>query len=315
MAKTSGFIFYYDKTEHNKRGDIVKIKVILTGGTIGSENRGGVIYDNAEKDIVDFYQSKTQSDIVFEKFYPYNILSENISIENWNSLIEELKKDNTCYDGIIITHGSDTLSYTSAMVSLFCKNTRVPVVLTGADKVLSDPLSNGLENFATAVSLIRDKRIGVWTSFSGIFSASCIMEADCFTDRFRRGGMPEDYKEDFAGVFIADNKNFPENFHFKNRVKIIKEYPFADYSNVVIKEEEKAVLLVGYHSGTANENTVKTLLHKCKEKNIKLYLQGQKTNGGMYSSTDSLAKQGVNILYDMTPEFAFAYLMFMVQDF
>ena len=278
----------------------MKIKVIMTGGTVGSEEKNGVISNDKNKDVVAHWKEKSKSDIEFTKAYPYSILSENICIENWEMLLQELKKDITGYSGIIITHGSDTLSYTSAMVSIFCRDFKIPVVLTGANKVLSHPDSNGISNFEKAVDIIRENKTGVWTVFDGIYPANCIMEANCFTDKFSLGECSEKYPE------------FNFDIKFKNKVMIIKEYPFADYSAVDLANDVKAVLLVGYHSGTANENSVKVLAEKCINKGIDLYLQGLSSKSGIYSSTDNLMKSGVTPLYDMTAEYAFAFLMFEI---
>ncbi|MGN0459397.1 MAG: asparaginase domain-containing protein [Ruminococcus sp.] len=278
----------------------MKIKVIMTGGTVGSEEKDGVICNEKNKDVVALWQDKSNSNIAFTKVYPYSILSENICIENWEMLMQEISKDKAGYSGIIITHGSDTLSYTSAMVSIFCKEYKIPVVLTGANKILSDPESNGISNFEKAVEIVRENRTGVWTVFDGIYPANCIMEANCFTDKFSLGQCSDRYPK------------INSEIKFKNKVMIIKEYPFADYSTFDLSNEVKAVLLVGYHSGTANENSVKTLAEKCRNKGISLYLQGLSSKSGVYSSTDNLLKSGVTPLYDMTVEYAFAYLMFEV---
>ena len=278
----------------------MKIKVIMTGGTVGSEEKDGVISNEKNKDVVALWQNKGDNDIKFVKVYPYSILSENISICHWELLLQELRKDTTGYSGIIITHGSDTLSYTSAMVSIFCKDFSIPVVLTGANKVLSDPTSNGIYNFGKSVEIVKENKKGVWTVFDGIYPANCIMEANCFTDKFSLGECPDKYPD---GDFVTK---------FKNKVMIVKEYPFADYSAVDLANDVKAVLLVGYHSGTANENSVRVLAQKCRDKGISLYLQGGSSKSGIYSSTYNLIKSGVTPLYDMTAEYAFAFLMFEI---
>lgn len=273
----------------------------MTGGTVGSEEKYGVISNEKNKDVVAFWQGKSKSNVEFTKVYPYSILSENICTCHWNMLLQELKKDIAGYSGIIIIHGSDTLSYTSAMVSIFCKDFKIPIVLTGANKVLSDPESNGISNFEKAVDIVRDNKIGVWTVFDEVYPANSVMEANCFNDKFTLGECSGRYPDvDFA------------NIKFKNKVMIIKEYPFADYSNIHFPNDVKAVLLVGYHSGTANEKSVKILAERCKSKGIKLYLQGLSADSGVYSSTDNLIKGGVIPLYDMTTEYAFAYLMFEI---
>jgi L-asparaginase/Glu-tRNA(Gln) amidotransferase subunit D len=74
------------------------------------------------------------------------------------------------------------------------------------------------------------------------------------------------------------------------------------------------VLLIGYHSGTANENSVEALLKQCKKFNIPLYLQGVSYESGLYSSSENIIKKGAIPLYDMTPEYAYAYLIFKVNS-
>ncbi len=272
----------------------------MTGGTIASEIRDNIIYNCGEKDIVDYWQeSNSNEEITFEKIKPYSILSENIEIENWNMLLDELRKDYDDYNGIIITHGSDTLSYTSAMVSIFCKDFSVPVVLTGSNKVLSDNTGNGVPNFHKAVGIITRGKTGVWTVFDEVYSSDSIQEANCFNDRFE------------AGRCFLKAPSFDKNIVLKNNVLMIKAFPFADYSIINIDHTIKAVLLIGYHSGTANERAVDILLNKCRKRNIPLYLQGQAREAGVYSSAHDMVNSGIKIFSDVTPEYAYAYLMFI----
>ena len=96
----------------------MKIKVILTGGTVGSEKVNGIVKNNKDSNIASMWKEKFNSNIDFDVVNLYSILSENIKIKNIEMLFAELIKDYSDYKGIIITHGSDTLSYTSAFVSI-----------------------------------------------------------------------------------------------------------------------------------------------------------------------------------------------------
>ena len=288
---------------------ILKIKVILTGGTIGSEKQSGIVHSGVSRDIVSYWLEKCSEEksrnIEFFKVSPYSVLSENISLDNWQALTEELTRDYSEFEGVIITHGSDTLSYTSAMVSIYCKDFPIPVVLTGANKVLSDKESNGYGNFDKAVDIVKQGKTGVWTVFDNVYSADSVMEADYYTDSFSRGNTPQQ-------EVILKSK---EKIIFKNKVMIIKEYPFADYRGIVIDSSVKAVLVIGYHSGTANEKAIDLLYEKCKKQGVELYLQGLNSESAVYSSTDKMRKRGVNIIYNDTPEYAFAKLMFKVNGY
>lgn len=278
----------------------MKIKVILTGGTVGSEKTDGVVRNNPNSNIASLWKEKFNSNIHFDVVQLYSILSENIKINNLELLLNELQKDYSDYNGIIITHGSDTLSYTSAFVSIYCSEYKIPVVLTGADKVLSDSTSNGYSNFTKSVELIMDKRIGVWTVFDRIYNADSVMEADYYTDQFIQGNLP------FKKVQPK------ENITFENKVMMIKMYPFSDYSLLKFGDDVKACLVIGYHSGTADEDAVRVLLDKCNNQKIPLYLQGLNKECAVYSSSNNLEKLGVNIIYNATPEYSFASLMIEV---
>ena len=79
----------------------MKIKVIMTGGTVGSEEKNGVISNDKNKDVVALWQGKSNSNIDFTKVYHYSILSENICTENWEMLLQELSKDKSGYLSLI----------------------------------------------------------------------------------------------------------------------------------------------------------------------------------------------------------------------
>lgn len=90
-----------------------KILVILTGGTIGSRVEGKIINTTAASSyrLIQLYNEKYADDTEFEVIQPINILSENLTPIEWGILCNcILELDFEKYEGIIITHGSDTLS-------------------------------------------------------------------------------------------------------------------------------------------------------------------------------------------------------------
>ena len=99
----------------------MKIKVILTGGTVGSEKVNGVVKNNKDSNIALMWKEMFNSNIDFEVVNLYSILSENIKTENIEMLFAELRKDYSDYKGIIITHGSDTLSIPQHLFLYFVK--------------------------------------------------------------------------------------------------------------------------------------------------------------------------------------------------
>ena len=113
-----------------------KILVIFTGGTIGSAINGETIDVDSNckfRLVADYKLFYGEKD--FECVQLYNILSENTGFLHWETLIDYLLKvDTENYSGIIITHGSDTLSYTSALLGMYFRHIEIPVFVIASNK-------------------------------------------------------------------------------------------------------------------------------------------------------------------------------------
>ncbi len=128
------------------------VKVISTGGTIASkvDYRTGAVTSqfSAEEIVSDIPELAEICKI--DATLLYNILSENMKPEYWIELAREvyrsLKKD---YEGVIITHGTDTMHYSSAALS-FMVSTPKPVVFVGAQRSSDRPSSDAAINMICA---------------------------------------------------------------------------------------------------------------------------------------------------------------------
>ena len=164
-------------------GIYLKIGVIFTGGTIGStiDQSGHIVADKDNRDflLLNLYRHKFTLQDEFVIRTPYCILSENLSgreLELLVACVNELKEK---VDGIIITHGTDTLQYTAAALGYVYSNLAIPIVLVSSNYVLEDSRANGLTNFACAVSFIHaGQGHGV---FVRVILLKFIAEQDCKT--------------------------------------------------------------------------------------------------------------------------------------
>jgi len=97
----------------------MKILFIFTGGTIGSTLKDGNVIATDEKKsykIIEAYGKKYTIDFEYDVCEPYTELSENNTGEHIRMLSTCIRSKLDCgYDGIIITHGTDTLQYSAAM--------------------------------------------------------------------------------------------------------------------------------------------------------------------------------------------------------
>ena len=107
----------------------MKILVIFTGGTIGTSIKNGWadIDNNAKYVLLDSYNNKHK--IEFVTASPYSTLSENLSAKHLNLLQKEIGDNLTKdFDGIIVTHGTDTLQYTATAIEYAFNGCEIPIV-------------------------------------------------------------------------------------------------------------------------------------------------------------------------------------------
>lgn len=136
----------------------MNILVIFTGGTIGSrlnEDEGVICAGHeAPYNLIENYVDN--GTVSFCTMEPYKILSENLAAGNIEMLVNLIQVHYKKYDGIIVTHGTDTLQYTAAALDIMFDNADIPIMLVSSNYVLTDDRANGQKNFNAAVSFIKD---------------------------------------------------------------------------------------------------------------------------------------------------------------
>ena len=150
----------------NKKQEIApkKILIILTGGTICSFlNEKGEQHSDTQKAealIVHNFRNgqskyRSESDVIFHTEKPLDVLSENMTVEMWQTLSDKIKTyDFSLYDGVIILHGTDTLAYTSSFLSILLAGIKIPVFMVSSQLPLYNENANGNANFRCAVEKI-----------------------------------------------------------------------------------------------------------------------------------------------------------------
>lgn len=307
----------------------MKILVVLTGGTIGSKLDSGIISVAKPENLmlISMYRQKYGDNEDFEVVAPLNVLSENMTASVWQKLLDFLYSVNTeNYDGIIITHGSDTLSYTASMLGIALCGLKIPVVLVASNYVLTDSRANGVDNFYAAVEFIKNSGLtGVYVSYKNsdtceIYLSTKIVKADCYLDKFKSFDEKPLCRVTQSGVFfnkkLPDVKRGEENIiisnGFKNKVAVISPYPSLDYDMFSFSDDVKAVLHLTYHSGTAciqEKNSVLEFIKRCKQSDIDVYFSSLKSKENVYDTTAAILSAGGKPLYNISEESSYAKLM------
>ncbi len=292
----------------------MKILVIFTGGTIGSSLKKGWISNDSETNylLINNYLKETNDTVtVFDTCSPYSILSENLTSVELN-LLQKCVADNLNkgYDGIIITHGTDTLQYTAAALSYAFSDSKIPLVLVSSDYPLADSRANGGKNFCAAVKFIKSGLSGgVFVSYKNTNENKTSVHV---------GTRISQYTEATANLYSIDGEPFAfcdENVSLNPNYKQSKStvgkgnVEYCDAPRILVIEsrpgdnftyslsECKAVILRPYHSGTLNtENeALKALCSQAKERNIPVFAVNIK-EGASYESTAVYDELGLEIL-------------------
>lgn len=142
-----------------------KILLLTTGGTIASAQTEEGLSPTITGDglaqsvgtMLDTF-SVTVRDIL-------HLDSSNMQPEEWEFIARQVYDHCYSFDGIVITHGTDTMSYTAAALSFMLQGIPIPVVLTGAQLPITHPLSDAMDNLRTAFAMAASGRGGVYLAF------------------------------------------------------------------------------------------------------------------------------------------------------
>lgn len=317
-----------------------KIFVVLTGGTIGSrvEGRQIDVTDESPYRLLNLYNKTYGDEKAFEVINPFTILSENMNLHYLSQLVR-IMWDLPYRDcaGVIIAHGSDTLSYTAALLGMALRHVPVPVVLIASNYPLGTKKSNGLVNFRSAVELIRTHLFrGVYCIYknnkgeNSVYLGTRMTEADAYLDQFGSfGGVPLGTMED--GVFCYNggtpNPSFPQIRGrrspvapncpvFDKTILMIRSYPGLDYRSFDLGSRPAAVLCYLYHSATActegEGNSILDFIDRCHKEGIPVYIASAKLSAGKnYVTSRTIRDKGAIPMGNISPEAAYAKLLLL----
>jgi glutamyl-tRNA(Gln) amidotransferase subunit D len=133
------------------------IVILHTGGTIASKvdyETGAVVARYTPEEIVTQFPELSELANIQSRLIS-NMFSEDMRFSNYNVLAKEIEKEvKNNVDGIVITHGTDTLHYTAAALSFVLEGLGVPVILVGAQRSSDRGSSDAAMNLICAVEFI-----------------------------------------------------------------------------------------------------------------------------------------------------------------
>jgi L-asparaginase len=313
------------------------VLLIYTGGTIG------MMQDAHTNELRPFdFRSLTQQIPELNKFdiglssiaFKKPIDSSNMHPVVWVEIAKTIKDNYNKFDGFVILHGSDTMSFTASALSFMLENLAKPVVLTGSQLPIGIIRTDGKENLITAIEIAGTKIKG-----KPLVSEVCIY----FEYKLYRGNRTFKYNSSHfdafrspnyqplaeAGVNIqynhaallkASGKPLKVHLDLDNDILVLKLFPGISKkitTSLLNTKGVKAILLETFGAGncTTQEWFTKEL-KKAIERGIIILNITQCNEGsviqGMYETSSHLKKLGVVGGADLTFEAAVTKLMFLL---
>jgi L-asparaginase len=314
-----------------------RILLIYTGGTIGmvKDPKSGALkafdFSKIQERITELeLLDCTISTISFEK----PIDSSDMNIERWIQIVSIIEENYDLYDGFVLLHGSDTMSYTASALSFMLENLSKPVVLTGSQLPIGDLRTDAKENLITAIQIacLKEKDESVIREVCLYFeyklyrgNRTTKINAEHF-QAFESANYPPLAE---SGVhlrvqteLLLPKVNKKTIFHKKldNNIAILKLFPSINQSvleAIISIKGLKGLVLETYGAGnTTVEPWFTNLLQKAINKEIQIINVTQCVGGevimGKYENSSELKRIGLISGKDITSEAAVTKLMYML---
>jgi len=146
---------------------IKKIAFLATGGTIASVSTPeGFRPAFSEREMLDLVPELSEIGQIEGKLI-MNIDSSNMQPEDWITIASAVKNALFDFDGVVISHGTDTMAYTASALTYMLTYLKKPVVLTGAQKSIGEEESDAKRNLIDSFKVAASSQPGVFVVFDG----------------------------------------------------------------------------------------------------------------------------------------------------
>ena len=276
----------------------MRILGAMLGGTISSYDSKGTVKlgepSFARSVLLEKYPSH---EFVFPEFKTYS--SEDATPYLYRDALKKIVSEAPGFDGILITHGTDTCAFFAQLAARILGSLDIPFVITGSMRSPDKDPDEASGNLIYAVRCLEEGRSGVvFKNGRGdqqLYKAHLIMSPDI-------NGIYSEYSEDT----LPEIKDYTE---FLNKKELPKILVIPAVPGSVIPEDGfDRVLICCNHSGTASAGLA-PMVERWTLKGIRCFMAPVPVRGGVYESRKILRDAGAEELTGMPVEGAWSEVL------